>query len=192
MPAITDKFTGEPVLKLQRLGHGTLETMDLARARRFYEEVLGLEVIQPSSRSMMIRLGTNHAYAVVETGKASTMTMLAHNGLDVGSVEEVHAAHEKLLEIKDQWGIKQITEPRHMHGDTSFYFTDPDGNWWEIVAVRENGYAADFADRDRDLTGLHEFDGETGNVNFSHTHDPDFRGRVRQVIEAKAAPESTA
>lgn len=120
MPAITDKFTGEPVLKLQRLGHGTLETMDLARARRFYEEVLGLEVIQPSSRSMMIRLGTNHAYAVVETGKASTMTMLAHNGLDVGSVEEVYAAHEKLLEIKDQWGIKQITEPRHMHGDTSF------------------------------------------------------------------------
>lgn len=60
------------------------------------------------------------------------------------------------------------------------------------MAVRENGYAADFADRDRDLTGLHEFDGETGNVNFSHTHDPDFRGRVRQVIEAKAAPESTA
>ena len=85
MPAITDKFTGEPVLKLQRLGHGTLETVDIARARRFYEEVLGLEVIQPSSRSMMIRLGTNHAYAVVETGKESTMSMLAHNGLDVGS-----------------------------------------------------------------------------------------------------------
>jgi catechol 2,3-dioxygenase-like lactoylglutathione lyase family enzyme len=186
MPAITDKFTGEPVLKLQRLGHGTLETVDIARARLFYEAVLGLEVIQPSSRSMMIRLGTNHAYAVVETGKPSTMSMLAHNGLDVGSVAEVHAAYEKLVAIKDEWGIKQITEPRHMHGDTSFYFSDPDGNWWEIVAVRENGYAEDFTDPERDLTGLHEFDDEGGNVNFNHTHDPDFRARVREVVNAKS------
>ena len=186
MPAITDKYTGEPLLKLQRLGHGTLEVVDLVRSRRFYEEVLGLEVIQPSSRSMMIRLNTNHAYAVVETGKPSSMTMLAHNGLDVGSPEEVQEAYKKILEVKDKWGIKQVTEPRRMHGDTSFYFTDPDGNWWEIVAVRDNGYAADFDDAERDLSGLHEFDDENGNVNFSHTHDPDFRARVREVVKARA------
>jgi catechol 2,3-dioxygenase-like lactoylglutathione lyase family enzyme len=186
MPAITDKYTGEPLLKLQRLGHGTLEVVDLVRSRRFYEEVLGLEVIQPSSRSMMVRLNTNHAYAVVETGKPSSMTMLAHNGLDVGSAEAVHEAYTKLLEVKDKWGIKQLTEPRRMHGDTSFYFTDPDGNWWEIVAVREHGYAADFEDPDRDLSGLHEFDDEKGNVNFSHTHDPDFRARVREAVKARA------
>jgi catechol 2,3-dioxygenase-like lactoylglutathione lyase family enzyme len=186
MPAITDKYTGEPLLKLERLGHGTLEVVDLVRSRRFYEEVLGLEVIQPSSRSMMIRLNTNHAYAVVETGKPSSMTMLAHNGLDVGSPEEVQGAYKKLLEVKDKWGIKQVTEPRRMHGDTSFYFTDPDGNWWEIVAVRDNGYAADFEDPERDLSGLHEFDDEKGNVNFSHTHDPDFRARVREAVKARA------
>jgi catechol 2,3-dioxygenase-like lactoylglutathione lyase family enzyme len=186
MPGITDKFTGEPVLKVQRLGHGTLEVVDIARSRRFYEEVLGLEVIQPSARSMMIRLNTNHAYAVVETGKESSMPMLAHNGLDVGSEEEVHAAHQRLLALKDDWGLKTITEPRHMHGDTSFYFTDPDGNWWEIVAVREGGYAVDFSDPERDLTGLHEFDGEGGNVNFSHTHDPNFRSRVREVLDTKS------
>ena len=115
------------------------------------------------------------------------MTMIAHNGLDVGSEEEVHAAYEKLLAIKEKWGLKSITEPRHMHGDSSFYFTDPDGNWWEIVAVRENGYTADFADPERDITGLHEFDDESGNVNFSHTHDPNFRARVREVIDAKKA-----
>jgi catechol 2,3-dioxygenase-like lactoylglutathione lyase family enzyme len=169
------------------LGHGTLEVVDLARSRRFYEEVLGLEVIQPSSRSMMIRLGTNHAYAVVETGKESGMGMLAHNGLDVGSVDEVHAAYKRLLDVKDEYGIKQIIEPRHMHGDTSFYFADPDGNWWEIVAVRDGGYAVDFDDSERDLTGLHEFDEEQGNVNFSHTHDAEFRVRVREVLDKRAA-----
>ncbi|MCW2499661.1 MAG: Glyoxalase/bleomycin resistance protein/dioxygenase [Frankiales bacterium] len=187
MPGITDRFTGEPVVKVQRLGHGTLEVVDLARSRRFYEEVLGLEVIQPSSRSMMIRLGTNHAYAVVETGKESGMGMLAHNGLDVGSVDEVHAAYKRLLDVKDEYGIKQIIEPRHMHGDTSFYFADPDGNWWEIVAVRDGGYAVDFDDSERDLTGLHEFDEEQGNVNFSHTHDAEFRVRVREVLDKRAA-----
>jgi catechol 2,3-dioxygenase-like lactoylglutathione lyase family enzyme len=182
MPSITERFSGEPVLNIRRIGHGTLETLDIARARRFYEEVLGLEVIQTSPRSVMIRLNTSHVYAVVETGRASEMPMMAHNGLDVGSVEEVHLAHRKLTEVQEVWGIKTITEPRHMHGDTSFYFTDPDGNWWEIVAVRDGGYAADFDDEERDLTGLHEFDDEAGIVHFRHTHDPDFRARVRDVI----------
>jgi catechol 2,3-dioxygenase-like lactoylglutathione lyase family enzyme len=188
MPGITDKFTGEPLLtNILRLGHGTLESADLKRSRRFYEEVLGLECIQPSARSMMIRLDTEHCYAVVETGKESSMSMLAHNGLEVLGKEEVQAAYDKLVAVKDKYGMKQITEPRQMHGDFSFYFTDPDGNWWEIVAVREGGYAADFDERDRDLTGLHEFDGEAGNVNFSHTHDPDFRARVRELLDSKAA-----
>lgn len=187
MPVITDKFIGEPVLKFQRIGHGTLEVVDLARSRRFYEEVLGLEVIQTSTRSVMIRLGTNHVYAVVETGKESSMPMMGHNGFDVGSEEEVYAAYNKLLQIKDQWGIRQITEPRHMHGDTSFHFADPDGNWWEVTEVRKNGYVADFDDPDWDMTGLHEFDEERGNVHFSHTHDPEFRARIRDVRASNGA-----
>ncbi len=186
MPSITERFDGEPLLQIQRIGHGTLETVDVARARRFYEQVLGFEVIQTSPRSVMIRLNTDHVYAVVETGRASEMSMMAHNGLDVGSVEEVRRAHEKLTAVQDEWEIKTITEPRHMHGDTSFYFTDPDGNWWEIVAVRDGGYVADFHDDERDLTGLHEFDDEVGIVHFRHTHDPDFRERVREVIDARS------
>jgi catechol 2,3-dioxygenase-like lactoylglutathione lyase family enzyme len=187
MPGITDRFVGEPVLKVQKIGHGTLEVVDIEKSRRFYEEVLGFDVIQPSVRSLMIRKGTDHTYAVVETGRSDTeMSMLNHNGLDVGSVDEVHAAYEKLLKVKDEYGIKQIQEPRHMHGDTSFFLCDQDNNWWEIVAVREGGYAVDFSDAERDLTSLHEFDGQAGNVNFSHTHDPGFRAKVREVIEQRA------
>jgi catechol 2,3-dioxygenase-like lactoylglutathione lyase family enzyme len=187
MPAITDRFAGEPLLKTQRIGHGTLECIDLVKSRRFYEEVLGFEVLQPSARSLMIRKGTGHTYAVVETGRQDNeMGMLNHNGIDVGSVEEVGAAYEALQRVKDEYGIRHIQQPRHSHGDTSFYFCDLDGNWWEIVAVREGGYSIDYDDPERDLTGLHELDGEAGNVNFSHTHDPDFRLRVRKLIEKKA------
>jgi catechol 2,3-dioxygenase-like lactoylglutathione lyase family enzyme len=187
MPGITDRSDREPLLQLQRIGHGTLEVVDLARSRRFYEEVLGFDVIQPSSRSMMVRFGTDHTYAVVETGKESAMSMIGHNGLDVGSIEEVEAAHQKLLEVKDEYGLKTITGPKRMHGDTSFYFCDMDGNWWEIVAVREGGYAADFGDEERDLTGAHELDDEGGSVHVSHTHDPDFRVKVREILDRRRA-----
>lgn len=181
MPAITDRSTAEPLLKTVRLGHGTLECADIVKTRRFYEEVLGLEVIQTSPLSLMIRKGTTHTYAVVETGKADKeMHMLNHNGLDVGSPEEVDAAYELLQQVKDEYGIKTIQKPRHSHGDYAFYFCDLDGNWWEIVAVRPGGYAADFGEDDRDLTGRHELGSLRGSVTRIHTHDPEFRATLQR------------
>jgi catechol 2,3-dioxygenase-like lactoylglutathione lyase family enzyme len=182
MPAITDKSTAEPILKTLRLGHGTLECVDIVKTRRFYEEVLGLDILQTSPRSLMIRKDTVHVYAVVETGNDTEMPMINHNGLDVGSPEAVDEAYEHLVRIKDEYGIKKIQKPRHAHGDHAFYFLDQDSNWWEIVAVRDGGYAQDYvdADVDRDLTGHHQFDGLDGNVHRIHTHDPDFRAKFRE------------
>ena len=54
MPTIDDTRTAAPsakpapALKLNFLSHGTLESRDLAFSRRFYEEFLGLDVIQTS------------------------------------------------------------------------------------------------------------------------------------------------
>ena len=41
---ITRKSTKPPLLKINFLSHGTLESRDLQVSRRFYEEVLGLDV----------------------------------------------------------------------------------------------------------------------------------------------------
>lgn len=188
MPRITDRSTRTPVLETLRLGHGTLEVVDLARSRRFYEEVLGLEVIQPSPLSLMIRKDTQHSYAVVETGRESSMGLLGHNGLEVAGAEEVDAAYEAVSRVKDEYEIKQVQKPRHMHGDYSFYIQDPDGNWWEIVAVRPGGYAADFADEERDLTGLHLLDDLPTDAGLLHTHDSAFRETVRQKKAAGDGP----
>jgi hypothetical protein len=54
-----------PALKLNFLSHGTLESRDLAFSRRFYEEFLGLEVVQTSPISLLIRLGGPNTIAVV-------------------------------------------------------------------------------------------------------------------------------
>ncbi|HEX4193299.1 MAG TPA: VOC family protein, partial [Stellaceae bacterium] len=49
-----------PALKLNFLSHGTLDSIDIAFSRKFYEEFLGLEVVQTSPISLMIRLGGDH------------------------------------------------------------------------------------------------------------------------------------
>src|SRR3546814_5091053 len=55
MAMITERSTKEPLLKVRRIGHGTLGVVDLAKSRRFYEEALGFGVLQTSRISMMIR-----------------------------------------------------------------------------------------------------------------------------------------
>jgi hypothetical protein len=84
------------------------------------------------------------------------------------------------MRVKDEYAIKKIQKPRHSHGDHAFYFYDLDGNWWEIVAVRPGGYAADFGEDDRDLTGRHELDQLKGSVARMHTHDSEFRAQYLQ------------
>src|SRR3546814_15110459 len=80
--------------------------------RSFYEEVLGFDVIQTSPISMMIRKGTDQVYAVVEVGERKPdMARINHNGLDVDTDEEVDAAYETLVRVKDEYGLKEIRKP---------------------------------------------------------------------------------
>ena len=82
-----------PALKLNFLSHGTLESRDLAFSRRFYEEFLGLDVVQTSPISLLIRLGGPNTIAVVYSKNVGGMNLLNHNGLDVRTQEEVDEAH---------------------------------------------------------------------------------------------------
>src|SRR5438105_14375448 len=52
-------------LKLHFLSHGTLESKDLEASRKFYEEVLGHEVVRTSPISLLLRLGRANTIAVV-------------------------------------------------------------------------------------------------------------------------------
>jgi hypothetical protein len=69
------------------------------------------------------------------------MPLLNHNGLDVASREEVDACHRVLDAGKAQFGIQKITRPADQHGTYSFYFSDVDENWWEILVNPAGGYA---------------------------------------------------
>ena len=145
----------EPALKLNFLSHGTLESKDLNRAREFYTEFLGLEVVRTSPISVLIRLGGTNTIAVVEQKNRDEeeMPMLNHNGLDVETQEEVDAAYETVMEQKDRWGLHKISKPILQHGTYSFFFCDIDDNWWEILTNPRRGYAWLFEKGDQEGLG---------------------------------------
>lgn len=126
--------------------HATLECVDIAKTRRFFEEFLGFETVQMADVSFWARMGGDQVIVVVQSpnGKKSEMPFLNHNGLDVATDDEVRAAHAVIKREKDTWGIKNITPPIVQHGTFCFYFTDMDGNIWEILSNPERGYAWGF------------------------------------------------
>lgn len=188
MPSITEHSAKQALLKTGSLNHGTLHVRDIAKTRRFYEEVLGLECIQTSPVSLMIRKGTEHVYAVVEqpAGLHPAMPMINHNGLEVHSEAEVQEAHKLITSVKDEYGIQKVLPISHLHGDSSFYFMDLDDNWWEIVSVRKGGYVANFEDKEHfDLTGRHELQGWVEEFikdkRLRHVHSSETRELMQEL-----------
>jgi catechol 2,3-dioxygenase-like lactoylglutathione lyase family enzyme len=180
MPRITTSHrTDKCLIPIDMLSHGTLTSMDLQKSRRFYEEVLGLEVIQVTTVSMLARKGTDHAYVIVESGNPSTMSMFDHNGIDVATREAVDHAYTVLTEIKEEYGLGRITKPLDQHGVYSFYFADGDGNWWEIMQSKPRGYAPFYDDPKWDLTGRTDIDPDM----LLHAGDDEVTGTRRAKDE---------
>ena len=130
-----------PALKLEFLSHGTLESRDLAFSRRFYVEFLGLDVVQTSPISLLVRLGGPNTIAVVYSKQAHEMNLLNHNGLDVRTQEAVDEAHRTVSAQAEQWKLKKISKPHLQHGTYSFFFWDGDDNCWEILTNPAGGYS---------------------------------------------------
>lgn len=147
--AQTTKKT-EPLLDLKFLSHGTVETGDLNRARRFYEEVLGLDIVQTSQVSLQLRLNSDTTVVCVETNKPVQAGMFSHIGFDVETQEAVDHAYEVVCKHKDTYGIQRITKPSDQHGTYAFYIKDADGNYWEILENPPGGYSYLFEKDERE------------------------------------------
>lgn len=123
---------------------GCAVTTDIAAARRFYEDFLGLESVRPAPGRLLVR--DRYARAAMEAGSddffllditevaeiANRQRMLHHWGLDVASPGEVDRIHAEAKARKDEFGLTKLMPISAMHGAHSFYFADRDSNWWEI------------------------------------------------------------
>ena len=97
------------IVKPYVMSHGTMECYSLKESRKFYEEFLGLECVRHAKPAMVVRCGLKFHIVAVEVGDAvHPQNVLNHWGMDVGSKEEVDAAHANALKYKDKYKIRQV------------------------------------------------------------------------------------
>lgn len=133
-----EKFPGRGYVP-QALTHGTIESFDLDVSRRFYQEVLGLDVVSPSPsvKPHYIKHPSTPWYIVslqVPEAERKILGPSQRFTLAVESISALDDAHRWLKESGKELGISALTEPEEKGGAVSFMLSDPDRNWWEITA----------------------------------------------------------
>lgn len=126
------------ILKPRTLHHGTMVTADMAAARQFYQQFLGLTCTRVADR-MLVYLqsadGSDSGCRIDVREVAAVerpQNILNHWGIDVPSVEDVDRIHAAAEKLKQQYGLRRIMAARMQHGVYGFYLQDRDSNWWEI------------------------------------------------------------
>ena len=127
-------------MKLERLDHFGLEVTDLARAERFYTEVLGLTAVARFGDQVLLQCGDQNLalfrVARPPLDPAARRDRIAHP-LGKGhhafriSPEDFADAPERLTAA----GV-EIAHPIDWGDHDCRYFLDPDGNLLEIVTYR--------------------------------------------------------
>lgn len=126
-----------PTVNPVRLNHAVLFVADLARAERFYTEVVGMVVAarEPRADAAFLRLprsGNHHDLGLFGVGPAAPPKRrggigLYHLAWQVDTVDELAEARHVLAEAGALGGESS-------HGATkSLYGADPDGNEFEIM-----------------------------------------------------------
>jgi catechol 2,3-dioxygenase-like lactoylglutathione lyase family enzyme len=133
-----EKFPGRGYIP-QALSHGTIESNDLDVSRRFYREVLGLDVVSPSPsvKPHYLKHPATPWYIVSLQVPRSERKILGPRQrftLALESATAVVEAHRWLQESGKEVGITALTEPEAKDSAVSFMLSDPDQNWWEITS----------------------------------------------------------
>jgi catechol 2,3-dioxygenase-like lactoylglutathione lyase family enzyme len=130
-------------MKLERLDHFGIEVSDLARAERFYTEVLGLSVVTHLGDQVLLDCGGQNLalFGVARPpvapeerqARISHPLGRGHHAFRV-SRADFAAARERLAEA----GVESA-RPIDWGDHDCVYFLDPDGNLLELVSYRQVG-----------------------------------------------------
>ena len=145
MEKADDKSKSEP--KLNGLVETALFVEDLARARAFYEQVLGLQKIKASDTGCVLRVADQRYLLLVTRESAHTQNktlsgdllppcaLPQHDGRGPG-----HIAFGVAAVALGSWqarlvkhGVEILSEATWEGGARSLYFRDPDGHMIELA-----------------------------------------------------------
>ncbi len=114
-----------------------LPVSDPARARRYYEEVLGLEYLGLSGDGKeLFRLGTDGTLALLEKppGAAAEHTALSFETSEIGTTIRELQARGVDFEDYDLPGLRTVDHVCVLGSEKAAWFRDPEGN---ILCVHE-------------------------------------------------------
>jgi catechol 2,3-dioxygenase-like lactoylglutathione lyase family enzyme len=137
-PLPPERFPGRGYIP-QALTHGTITCLNIENARRFYREVLGLDVVSPSPsvKPHYIKHPATPWYIVSLERKPEMRTLLTpfqRYTITLESPDAVAQSHSWLKESRDSIGITGLGEVQERAGAVSFLLSDADRNWWEVTS----------------------------------------------------------
>jgi catechol 2,3-dioxygenase-like lactoylglutathione lyase family enzyme len=122
---------------IRGLRHLALKVTDLARSRKFYEELFGMKVVwEPDPENVYLSSGPDNLAlhqipaADVARYRSAGSQLLDHLGFIMDSTASV----DRLLKQAERFGaaiVKPATQ--HRDGSYSFYMADPDGNVVQVL-----------------------------------------------------------
>lgn len=115
---------------------------DLARARGFYRDLLGLDLVEDGENVMVFRTGETHlvVYRSDEAGTNRANAVVWNAGDDLGPI--VAALQAKGVAFEHYPGMDGVTLDGDVHWAGDFgmvWFKDPDGNILHINAMTRAG-----------------------------------------------------
>ncbi len=137
-PLPPERFPGRGYIP-QALTHGTITCLSLDNSRRFYREVLGLDVVSPSPsvKPSYIKHPATPWYVVSLERPPKMRVPLTPSQRYVLQVESVAAlveAHRWLKAEGERLGVTELDEIEENEKSVWFLLSDPDRNWWEVAS----------------------------------------------------------
>ncbi len=133
-PLTSEQFPGRGYLP-QAFTHGTLQCDNIERSRRFYVEVLGLEIAAGFNTAQYIKHPSSPWYIVVlQRSPRQYLAPVNRFTLQLGSPNEVEQAHREFAADGNSLGIGKLGKVETTNGTVNFIFSDMDKNWWELTA----------------------------------------------------------
>jgi catechol 2,3-dioxygenase-like lactoylglutathione lyase family enzyme len=132
-PLTDDRFPGRGYLP-QAFTHGTLQCDDVEKSRRFYVEVLGLEIAAGFNTAQYIKHPASPWYIVVlQRSPRQYLTAVNRFTLQMATGAEVEQAHREFAANGKKIGVADLGKLDSANGKTNFIFSDLDKNWWELT-----------------------------------------------------------
>jgi len=133
-PLTSERFPGRGYLP-QAFTHGTLQCDNVEKSRRFYVEVLGLEIAAGFNAAQYIKHPSSPWYIVVlQRSPRQYLAPINRFTLQLESANAVEQAHREFAGNGGSLGISELGKVDNTNGTMNFIFSDLDKNWWELTA----------------------------------------------------------